>query len=121
LLRHRRDDNAVEASRAEQLPATKTGFAFHVLSAIDTGEFEVFLHTLPFVLYQYMRNSNGNLTRFFEKKWKIAVAGAQTYLALQQSNFVRKLCRISSSFSDEFNPDSESGARRFEVQGFVIS
>jgi hypothetical protein len=46
------------AGRAENLPPAKVGFALHVLTAIDTGEFEVCVHSLlPFTFQPVVRNS----------------------------------------------------------------
>ena len=52
------DDDAVAAGRAENLGATVARGAFHVLAAVDAGEFEICIHgLLSFGFCRVMRNS----------------------------------------------------------------
>ena len=51
------DDDAVPAGRAENLGATEPWGAFHVLAAVDAGEFEICAHSLLSFVCRVMRNS----------------------------------------------------------------
>ena len=55
------DNDSMLAGGAKHLAAAETGFALHVLAAIDAGEFEVGLCFHSFLLFglcEVMRNSS---------------------------------------------------------------
>ena len=57
MLSRDRDDDAVTAGWAENLGAPEAWGAFHVLAAVDAGEFEICAHSLLSFVCRVMRNS----------------------------------------------------------------
>jgi hypothetical protein len=77
MLSRDRDDDAVAAGRAENLAAAEACGAFHVLTAVNTGEFEVCVHSLLSVgFYRVMRNSvPESIKESLAGRWLLASSG----------------------------------------------